>query len=88
MDELREQFKQIEILRFNIMNNYVMGIVKIEEIDMFRDILFTFRDILYEYETTEDTLLEIAKMKSMIQHYNTEVLEDEDVLKIAYDNSN
>ena len=33
-------------------------------------------------------LLEVAKMKSKLQHYNTEVLEDEELLRLAYSNSN
>jgi hypothetical protein len=31
-------------------------------------------------------MLEVAKMKSMVQHFNTEILEDEDVLRVAYSN--
>ena len=88
LDGLNQEFEGIEILRFNIMNNYVMGIVRAEEINQFKDILFAFRNKLYKVNVNENNILEIAKMKSKIQHFNTEVLEDEEVLKMAFSNSN
>lgn len=88
MDNLRNEFKLLEIKRFNIVNNYVMGMVKINDIDTFKDVLFQFRNMLYAIPISDDNLLEIAKMKSKVQHFNTEVLEDEDILKQAYANSN
>ena len=50
--------------------------------------LFQFRNTLYAIPINDDNLLEIAKMKSKIQHFNTYVLEDEEILKQAYKNSN
>jgi hypothetical protein len=44
------------------------------------------RDALYEMEVDDEHLLEIAKIKSKIQHYNTEILEDEELLDLAYRN--
>jgi hypothetical protein len=44
--------------------------------------------LLYAIPISDNNLLEIAKMKSKIQHFNTQVLEDEEVLRTAYDNSN
>ena len=87
LEYLRKEFRVIEILRFNIVSNYVTGMVNANDIEEFRKKFFTFREHLYGFETTEETLLEIAKMKSKLQHYNTEVLEDEELLKVAFSNS-
>ena len=83
LEMLRKEFQIIEILRFNIVSNYVTGMVNGNDIEKF----FSFRDKLYAFETSEDNLLEIAKMKSRLQHFNTEVLEDEDLLRVAFSNS-
>lgn len=88
VEMLREEFKIIEMKRFEILNNYVMGMVKIDDINLFKEMLFRFREKLYAISISDNTLIEIAKMKSRIQHFNTEVLEDEEVLKQAYANSN
>lgn len=86
MDSVRENFKILEAKRFNVVNNFVLGIVKIEEIDKFRTFLNDFRKMLYAIPISDNNILEIAKMKSKVQHYDTEVLEDEEVLKCAYSN--
>lgn len=88
LETLRKEFQIIEILRFNIVSNYVTGMVTGEDIEQFRNKFFTFRDKLYAYETDEESIFEIAKMKSKLQHFNTEVLEDEDILRVAFSNSN
>jgi hypothetical protein len=88
LEYLQEEFSKLEIKRFVIENNYVMGIIRIEDIDNFKQELFQFRDMLYAITISDSNLLEIAKMKSKIQHFNTEILEDEDILKQAYENSN
>ena len=88
LEYLRKEFRIIEILRFNIVSNYVTGMVNAQDIEQFKDKFFTFREHLYGFETDEENLLEIAKMKSKLQHFNTEVLEDEDLLKVAFSNSN
>ncbi len=85
---LREEFKILEMKRFEIVNSYVMGMVTINDINSFRDILFKFRQMLYAIPISDSTLLEIAKMKSKVQHFDTEVLEDEEILRVAYSNSN
>ena len=59
-----------------------------EVINLFKDELFQFRNMLYAIPISDNNLLEIAKMKSKIQHFNTEILEDEDILRVAYANSN
>ena len=88
LDLLRKEFQVIEILRFNIVSNYVTGMVNANDIEQFRDKFFCFRKKLYDFETDEENLLEVAKMKSRLQHFNTEVLEDEDLLRVAFSNSN
>ncbi len=87
LEYLRKEYRVIEILRFNIVSNYVTGMVNALDIEEFKEKFFAFREHLYAFETTEENLLEIAKMKSQLQHYNTEVLEDEDLLRVAYSNS-
>lgn len=88
LENLQEEFKILEIKQFEINNNYVLGTLNIKEIDDFREKLFTFRNRLYAIPISDSNILEIAKMKSKIQHYETEILEDEDVLSMAYANSN
>lgn len=83
---LREEFLKIETLHFNIINNYIKAQIKINEISTFSQALTTFKEILYTYDYKEEELLEIAKMKSKIQHFNTEILEDEEILSMAFRN--
>lgn len=86
LEELRIEFLKIEAERFTIINGYIMGIIKKAEIDRFEKALFEFREKLYDFVWDEENMLEVAKMKSMVQHFNTEILEDEDVLRVAYSN--
>lgn len=88
LEHLKEEFHKLEMKRFVLENNYVMGMLKIEEINSFKDELFSFRNMLYAIPISDSNLLDIAKMKSKIQHFNTEILEDEDILRQAYENSN
>ena len=88
LEYLGKYFRVIEILRFNIVSNYVTGMVTAQDIEEFKEKFFDFRERLYKFETDETNLLEIANMKSKLQHYNTEVLEDENILEVAYSNSN
>jgi YebC/PmpR family DNA-binding regulatory protein len=37
-------------------------------------------------DMVEDEIMEIAKMKSKMQHFSTDIFEDEDVLSVAYSN--
>ena len=87
IDLLREEFLNIEKRHFTIVNKYIMGMVEVYDIDNFRTILDEFRNKLYTFSVNEENMLEIAKMKSKNQHFNTEVLEDEDMLRVAYSNS-
>lgn len=88
IDMLKEEFKILEYKRFEIENNYVMGILKIDDIENFRNILFNFRKKLYAIPISDNNILEIAKMKSKVQHFDTDISEDEDILQMAYANSN
>ena len=83
---LREEFIELEKFKFNIINCYIMGIVKKSDIDRFQLALFEFREKLYDYACNDEEILEVAKMKSMVPHFTTEIIEDEDVLRMAYSN--
>ena len=86
IEKLREEFIELEKFKFNIINCYIMGIVKKSDIDRFQLALFEFREKLYDYAYNDEEILEVAKMKSMVQHFTTEIIEDEDVLRMAYSN--
>lgn len=89
VDDLRNKMDDLELKRYEIMNRYVTGVLTKEEIDLFEIELKAFKKRIYEViPENDDILLEIAKMKSKIQHLNTEILEDEEVLRVAYNNSN
>ena len=88
IEELRIEFLTLEKLRFETVNKYIMGIINKQDIEVFKDSLFNFRHKLYAIPISDSNILEIAKMKSKAQHFYTEVLEDEDVLKVAYSNAN
>lgn len=87
IENLRSEFNILKMMRFNIVNNYVMGLVKASDIEDFRDSYNKFYNILYAYKYKEEEMMEIAKMKSMIQHFRMEILEDMDVLDAAYQNN-
>lgn len=88
LEDLEEEFKELEMKRFETINRYVMGMISVEDIDDFKKVLFDFRDRLYAIQINDTNILRIAKMKSKVQHFDTEILEDEDVLRVAYANSN
>jgi len=87
MDYIDETFFNIEKEHYRLVNEYIMGIIKIEEVNNFAKTLEEFRISLENVKIDEKNLLKIAKIKSKIQHYNTEIVEDEEVLKIAYSNN-
>lgn len=88
LEDLEKEFKELEMKRFETVNRYVMGMISVEDIDDFKKVLFDFRDRLYAIQINDTNILRIAKMKSKVQHFDTEILEDEDVLRVAYANSN
>lgn len=87
MEELRKEFDLLTMKRFDTVNLYVMGRIQVKDIEQFKERLFAFRKRLYAIQINDSNILEIAKMKSKVQHFDTEILEDEDVLKAAYANS-
>ena len=86
MDEVNNRLLDIEKKRYNILNEYIMGMVNIDKINSFGKDLESFRELVYSIETDEGNLLKIANIKSKIQHYYTEIMEDEDILQVAYNN--
>ncbi len=87
MDQIEDTFFNIEKEHFRLVNAYILGIIKIEEVNNFAKQLESFRKELEEVKIDENNLLRVAKMKSKIQHFNTEIVEDEEVLSIAYNNN-
>ena len=88
LEELEKEFNNLEIKRFETVNRYIMGIIVVEDIEDFKKCLFSFRDRLYAIQINDSNILKIARMKSKVQHFDTEILEDEEILKVAYANSN
>ncbi len=88
LEDLKSDFVLIEKMRFEIINKYVMGIIRVDDVESFKKNLFDFRKKLYAIPISDSNIIEVAKMKSKVQHFNTEVLEDEEVLRVAYSNSN
>ena len=86
IEEVNNDFNILEAKHFGIINSYITGVLKIDSVKDFEIFLFEMRDALYEMEVDDEHLLEIAKIKSKIQHYNTEILEDEELLDLAYRN--
>lgn len=85
-DILRSEFVFVEAEHFNILNSYVQGNLMKNQIDLYYDMWQKFREKLYQYEPLENEIMEVAKMKSKVQHFSTDIFEDEEVLSIAYSN--
>jgi len=86
LEKIRREFVLVEKEHFEITNKYIKGQIKTEDVRKFEKVLSSFKTILYKYQPDDESILEIAKMKSKVQHFTTEILEDEDVLRIAYSN--
>ena len=87
IEEIRKQFFQLEKEHFYILNNYLTSQLKIQEVKEFGEKIAALRLLLDQIDTTEENLLEIAKYKSKIQHFYTEIMEDEELLGAAYNNN-
>lgn len=87
IEVIRKRLLILEAKHFNIINSYIRGIVKIEEVKDFGEYLEQLRSLLDSFITNEENLLEIAKYKSKVQHYYTEIMEDSDLLSVAYNNN-
>lgn len=86
IDKIREEFFYLEKERYLILNDYILGIVKLDRVEEFGKSIETIRTHLEEIEITEENLLEIANIKSKVQHFYTEIMEEEELLKQAYNN--
>lgn len=86
IEDIRNDFQKLEVLHFNIINAYIRGKVLKADYDAFCSYILGFKDKLYSFTPEESEILEIAKMKSKVQHYITEVVEDEDLIKTTYEN--
>ncbi len=87
IEEIRKLFFVLEKDHFTIINNYIMGIISIQEVTMFGQKIEKIRNLLDNFQTNDENLLEIAKYKSKIQHFYTEIMEDEELLRMAYSNN-
>ena len=86
IEEVNRDFNILEAKHFVIINAYITGVLKIDAVKDFEKFLFEMRDAVYEMEVDEEHIMEVAKIKSKLQHYNTEILEDEELLNLAYQN--
>lgn len=87
IDDIRNYFFLLEKAHFEILNKYLTGVVKITEVEEFGNKIERIRSLLDSFETNEENLLEIAKYKSKVQHFYTEIMEDEELLDMAYSNN-
>ena len=87
IEEIRKLFFVLEKDHCIIINNYIMGIISIQEVTMFGQKIEKIRNLLDNFQTNDENLLEIAKYKSKIQHFYTEIMEDEELLRMAYSNN-
>ena len=87
IEEIRKLFFVLEKDHFTIINNYIMGIISIQEVTIFGQKIEKIRNLLDNFQTNDENLLEIAKYKSKIQHFYTEIMEDEELLRMAYSNN-
>ena len=87
IEKIRKLFFVLEKDHFTIVNNYIMGIISIQEVTMFGQKIEKIRNLLDNFQTNDENLLEIAKYKSKIQHFYTEIMEDEELLRMAYSNN-
>ena len=86
MDKIEEELLSIEKDRYNILNDYILGIISINRVRDFGRKLEILKIHLDKIEIDEDNLYKIASIKSKIQHFYTEIMEDEELLKVAYSN--
>ncbi len=85
-EEANKDLELLEIKHFGIIDAYITGMLKIDEVKEFETFLADMREAIYEMEVEEEHIMDIAKIKSKMQHYYTEILEDEELLSVAYRN--
>ena len=84
IEQIRASFLELEGKHYNIINNYIVKKITKEEYKEFTVKLFKFREILDNYQPKKEEIYEIAGMKSRIQHYITDTVEDEEILKSLF----
>lgn len=86
MAELQKAYIELEKKHFVIIDSYVVGMVTTEEIKDFEQFYLEMREAVYQMEINDENVGEIARIKSILQHYYTEILEDDELLTVAYNN--
>jgi hypothetical protein len=84
IEELRKEFISLEKEHYYIINNYITSKVSKEEYKNFTVKLFKFREKLDNYKPKTEEIYEVAGMKSRVQHYITDTVEDEEILKSLF----
>ena len=84
IEELKKEFLHLEKEHFYIINNYITNKVTKEEYKNFTVKLFKFREKLDSYKPKPEEIYEVAGMKSRVQHYITDTVEDEEILKSLF----
>lgn len=86
-DELKKDFLLLEKMRYEIVDSYILGNVIINQVDDFKTFFMLIRSSINTLVVTEENVYKVAKIKSKMQHYYTEILEDDELLTMAYKNS-
>ena len=84
LDLIQKEFTELQNKHFNLVNSYITGKVDKADYKDFTVSLFSLRKKLDEYKPKEDEILTIAQMKSRIQHFITDSVEDEEILKSMF----
>lgn len=84
IEELQKEFISLEQEHYYIINNYITNKVTKEEYKNFTVKLFKFREKLDNYKPKAEEIYEVAGMKSRVQHYITDTVEDEEILKSLF----
>ena len=84
LDLIQKEFNELQSKHFNLVNSYIMGKVNKADYKEFTIALFSLRKKLDEYKPKDDEIMTIAQMKSRIQHFITDSIEDEEILKSMF----
>lgn len=84
IEEIIKEFNELEHKHFNIINSYIMSKVTKEDYKDFTVCLFNLRKKLDSFKPKEDEIYTIANMKSRLQHFITDTVEDEEVIKSIF----
>lgn len=84
--EIDKDFQKLRYKYFNITNSYITGVITKSEVDKFGKFLQEMREAVDKVEMTDENMYFLAKVKSKLQHCYTEIMEDEELLAMAYKN--